>query len=72
MKPGPKPQRRFCVRAPIASIGTHGDAARAMGVSRSQILRFLADGATPASADRVAIAAGRHPVEVWPDFYDDQ
>lgn len=43
--------------------------AEAAQVSRRTVHRWIKDGIPYWTADRVAIALGRHPVEVWPEWY---
>lgn len=59
-------------RLPFAALeeliaGTTVDVARAVGVDRRQVLRFRARLLQVHEADRLAIAAGFHPTEVWGD-----
>lgn len=43
--------------------------AEAVGVDSTQIARWRAEGGIPwVSADRLAVALNRHPLEVWPDW----
>jgi hypothetical protein len=44
--------------------------ARALGLDRAQVARWRNGGLPIDSADRVAVAAGCHPAEVWPEWYD--
>jgi len=41
------------------------------GVSRDMVHQWRHRGLTVWSADRIAITLDRHPLEFWPDFYDD-
>jgi hypothetical protein len=43
--------------------------ARALGMDRAQVARRRSDGLPIESADRIAIAVGKHPAEVWPEWY---
>lgn len=44
--------------------------AQRIGQHRSLIHRYRKDGLTPNMADRIAIALGRHPIEIWPDYHE--
>lgn len=44
--------------------------AEAVGVTPRTVHRWLAKGMTEEAADRAAVRLGRHPVEVWPDWYE--
>lgn len=57
-------------------IGVLGDvpdgiAGERMGVSRTTWLKWRRSGIPERHADRVAIALGFHPVELWPEYHDD-
>ena len=45
--------------------------AELIGFTRQAVGRWRADGVPRWSADRAAINAGTHPLEVWPDFHAD-
>ena len=45
--------------------------AELIGFTRQAVGRWHADGVPRWSADRAAINAGTHPLEVWPDFHSD-
>lgn len=50
---------------------TAAETAAAVGVTRRTLHRWKAAGEVPlAIADRLAVAAGRHPSEVWPDYFE--
>lgn len=41
-----------------------------LGVSRNRIVRSVKTGVGANVADAIAVAVGRHPAEIWPDWYD--
>lgn len=45
--------------------GTAAEIARALNVRERTVYRWLADGVSYDLADRIAVAAGRHPCELW-------
>lgn len=53
-------------------LGTRNisEVARALGKDRAQITRLINDGITASMADELAVAAGRHPYELWPEAAD--
>lgn len=52
--------------------GNASDLARAAGVNASAVTRWKERGLSLAQADDIAVRLGLHPMEVWPDFYDDE
>lgn len=62
--------RRFSIE-PCLAHHTISDLARTIGIDRAQVQRWKRVGLTPPAADRVAIALGHHPFELWPDWYDE-
>ena len=53
----------------VAAHGTVTVLAAALGRSREQVARWRSGGLPLCSADAVACALGRHPAEVWPEWY---
>lgn len=47
-------------------------AAEALGVSGTTYVRYSCHGVTERTADRLAVRAGFHPAEVWPELTDHQ
>lgn len=47
-------------------------AATALNVSTASIHRYLQDGIFFFKADRYAVALGKHPIDLWPDWFDAQ
>lgn len=45
--------------------------ATTLGVRTRQIIRYREHGLTSAQADRVAIALGYHPANLWPSWFTD-
>jgi hypothetical protein len=55
----------------VERYGGNGSAlARALGCAQEQVSRWRSHGLPLVSADRLAVALGLHPVEVWPDWYE--
>ena len=54
----------------IARYGSVSGLARALNCDRVQVSKWRRDGLPMASADRIAVALGMHPVEGWPDWYE--
>lgn len=54
----------------LAKMGnpTAGPASRALGISGDSFKRYQANGLTEDQADRLAVRAGFHPLEVWDDW----
>ena len=50
---------------------TIGQTAGILGIGRGNLYRYKREGLPMATADRLAIRIGIHPVILWPDFYDD-
>lgn len=55
-------------RPPRANLVAH--AALVLGVDRQYVYRWLHDGLGVYQADVVAVILGRHPVDIWPDWYE--
>jgi lambda repressor-like predicted transcriptional regulator len=62
-------QSRLPLEPLVQRCGSVSALARATGIERTQLARWRSNGVPLDSADRVAIAAGCHPAEVWPDWY---
>ncbi len=64
--------RGWCVTRHGVTLREHGTAepvTEALGVSRSTVSRMLRRGVTAYQADALAVALGRHPCEVWPEWW---
>ena len=61
---------RLPVEPLVARYGNVSALARALGVDRVQVSRWRRTGIGLATADRLAIAIGLHPVDLWPEWYD--
>lgn len=59
----------FAPLAEVLGMSERG-AAHHLGVTGSTEQRYRRDGMTMAVADRLAIRAGRHPFELWPEMAD--
>lgn len=56
---------------PIAELGYNDrQVAGWCGVSPGSVPEWKRRGLSVDQADRVAIALGRHPIELWPDFHE--
>lgn len=66
--------RRVSPRLPLAPLveryGSISALARALGRDYAQVQKWSSDGVPERSADRIAVAVGLHPVDVWPDWYE--
>ena len=54
----------------VRMYGSVSMLAIALGRHRTQVSEWNANGIPVVSADRVAVALGMHPIEVWPDWYE--
>ncbi|MBW3536188.1 MAG: hypothetical protein KY395_00270 [Actinobacteria bacterium] len=61
---------RLSLEPLVARYGSVSGLARALRRDRVQVSKWRRDGLPMASADRIAVALGMHPVEVWPDWYE--
>jgi len=52
--------------SPITDVGK---VASVLGVARSTVYKWQTEGLTEKWADRVAWLLGRHPGEVWPEWW---
>lgn len=62
-------QPRLSLEPLVQRYGNVSVLARALGVDRAQAARWRNDGLPLDSADRVAVLLGKHPAEVWPEWY---
>jgi len=67
-------RRRVQPRLPLEPLvrryGSVRALAEALNRDRGQVQKWRERGVTILSADRIAVEAGLHPVEVWPDWYE--
>lgn len=65
-------RRRYPIEPLIALTGwtLHGEIRRLAPASGAELAKRRTDGVTEAIADRLAVAAGRHPWEIWPEMID--
>jgi len=49
--------------------GNVSELSRAVRVGRTQLAHWRRNGVPVDSADRLACSLGRHPAEVWPEWY---
>ena len=67
------PARRLLARVVADCDGSLSDASVALRVDRSTLHRLLSrDRLRSDAADRIAVTLGRHPSELWPDWFDDE
>ena len=57
--------------ARLVGASSYTSLARELGVSGSMLSVYRTKGLTDAAADRLAVRAGWHPAEVWPEWFDD-
>jgi len=62
-------QPRLSLEPLVQRYGNVSVLARALGIDRAQVAHWRSDGLPVDSADRVAVLLGRHPAEVWPEWY---
>jgi hypothetical protein len=62
-------QPRVSLEPLVQRYGNVSVLARALGIDRAQVARWRGHGLPVGSADRVAVAVGCHPAEVWPEWY---
>ena len=66
-------ERRFPMSALVAAakVDSVVELARRFGVARRQMHRYVAGGGVPECAvDRLAVACGLHPGEVWAEWFE--
>jgi hypothetical protein len=64
--PGPTRMRAGKI---IRADGDVAAVARAVGLDRQYVYRYLEAGVSPHVADAIAVRLGRHPVAIWPDWF---
>jgi lambda repressor-like predicted transcriptional regulator len=62
-------QPRLSLEPLVEYYGSVSTLARALGVERTQVAHWRSDGLPVDSADRIACSLGKHPAEVWPEWY---
>ena len=66
------PARRLLARVVADCDGNLTAASLALRVDRSTLHRLLSrDRLRSDAADRIAVTLGRHPSELWPEWFDD-
>lgn len=72
MSAGPARQRRFPVDALRRALASESvtELARTCGVTQRSIHRYIHDGVPEAMTDAMAVRAGFHPAEVWPEWIE--
>ena len=48
---------------------TMGEMSEALGISDRSLYRWAVEGIPEAAADRAACAVGKHPSELWPNWF---
>jgi len=67
------PARRLVARVVADCGGNLTAASVALQVDRSTLHRLLSRNRLPSdAADRIAVTLGRHPSELWPDWFADE
>ena len=67
------PARRLLARVVADCDGNLTAASLALQVDRSTLHRLLSRNRLRSdAADRIAVALGRHPSELWPDWFADE
>jgi len=61
---------RLSLEPLVSMYGSVSCLAQALGRQRAQVQKWRRDGVPLCSADRLAVAVGCHPVEIWPEWYD--
>jgi transposase-like protein len=61
---------RLSLEPLVQRYGSVSALARALGCDRVQVSRWRKHGMALDTADRVAVAVGHHPWEVWPEWYE--
>lgn len=68
-------QRRYPLAPLIEAVAGTGETDHSvlarLGVSGSTAKKYRAEGVLERTADRLAVRAGLHPFEVWPELVDD-
>lgn len=67
----PKDKRRFAFEPLEKVAGSISDIARRAETDRTTIQRWKRHGLTSLAADRIAVAYGYHPSELWPEWLDE-
>lgn len=62
-------QPRLPLEPLVARFGGVSGLARALGRDRAQVGKWRQRGVTLDTADRIAVAVGLHPCEVWPEWH---
>jgi lambda repressor-like predicted transcriptional regulator len=67
------PAQRLVARAVADCDGNLAAASLVLGVDRSTLHRLLwRDRLRSDAADRIAVTLGRHPSELWPEWFADE
>lgn len=67
------PAQRLLARAVADCDGNLTKASTVLRIDRSSLHRLLSrDQLRSDAADRIAVTLGRHPSELWPDWFDDE
>lgn len=60
---------RLTLEPLVREYGNGSALARALGRDVAQVNKWVQHGVPLYSADRIAIALGRHPFEIWPEWF---
>lgn len=61
---------RVSVEPLVEECGGLRSLARWAGTNATKVRRWRTTGITVDDADRIAVSLGRHPVELWPNWYE--
>lgn len=70
MRKGPAPQPRVSLDPLLVFEASFKALARRLGIERSTLYVYQERGVPVHSADRLAVKLGKHPCEIWDDWYD--
>ena len=66
-----EPARHALEREAVSRHATVSGLARGLGLDRSTLYRLLyRENLRYDAADHIAVALGRHPCEIWPEWFD--
>jgi lambda repressor-like predicted transcriptional regulator len=60
---------RLTLEPLVCEFGNISALARVLDRDVAQVGKWVHDGVPLYSADRIAVALGRHPVEIWPEWF---
>jgi hypothetical protein len=69
MRTGRPPTTRLPLEPLVQEFGNISALARVIDRDVAQVSKWVRDGVPLYSADRIAIELGRHPFEIWPEWF---